>query len=74
MNPKPLTRRSFLKQSITASLAIPCLVPGSVLGLGGMAPPSERVALGLIGAGGRGSASRKGHVCRKTAGNQHCSQ
>ena len=35
-------------------LAAPQLVPASALGRGNGTPPSERIRLGLIGAGGRG--------------------
>ena len=35
--------------------ALPCLVPARVLGRGGIVPPSERIVMGGIGMGGRGS-------------------
>ena len=41
-----------------AALAVPCFVPGSVLGAGGRAPANERIRIGHIGVGGQGS----GHV------------
>lgn len=52
----PLTRRQFLRRSATAAsaLALPCLVPASVLGRNGAVPPSERIVMGGIGLGGRG--------------------
>lgn len=52
-----LTRRQFLQRgSIGATgLALPCLVPASVLGRGGVVPPSERIVMAGIGMGGRGS-------------------
>ncbi len=53
----PLTRRGFLKQAALATgvMAAPLIVPASVLGLGGAVPPSEKIVLGGIGIGGRGS-------------------
>lgn len=54
--PNSLTRRCFLQSSATAvgaALALPTMVPSSVLGAN---PPSERIVLGFIGTGGRGSA------------------
>lgn len=51
-----ITRRRFLGAAvtITAASALPSVVSGSVLGLNGATPPSERVNLGLIGCGGMG--------------------
>jgi hypothetical protein len=37
------------------ALAVPCFVPASVLGLNGAVPPSERIILGGMGVGNRGS-------------------
>jgi len=52
-----LSRRRFLRRAAAAGglVAAPWLVPGSALGLGGAVPPSERIVLGGIGIGGRGS-------------------
>ncbi len=52
-----LTRRQFLQRAALASglLATPVIVPSSALGLGGAVPPSERIVLGGIGLGGRGT-------------------
>jgi len=52
-----LTRRRFLKRGLmTASAAaLPYYVPASVLGRGGAVRPSERIVMGGIGIGGRGS-------------------
>lgn len=47
------TRRTFLKKS-ASFLALPTIVPSSVLGRNGTVPPSERIILGGIGIGGRG--------------------
>ncbi|MBN2271999.1 MAG: Gfo/Idh/MocA family oxidoreductase [Sedimentisphaerales bacterium] len=49
-----LTRRGFLWR--TAGLvAAPVIVPATALGLGGSVPPSERIILGGLGIGNRGS-------------------
>ena len=44
-------RRTFLK----AAAAAPCVVASTALGLGAGLPPSDRIGLGFIGLGGRGS-------------------
>ncbi len=56
MNDKRLTRRSLLKTAAAGAMAAPSLIPSSALGLAEKATPSERVTLGHIGVGGRGSA------------------
>jgi predicted dehydrogenase len=50
-------RRRFLKNIFGAGamLALPQLIPGRVLGQDGRTPPSERIVLGGIGIGGRGT-------------------
>src|SRR5512135_3023019 len=52
----PLTRRRFLSTALQAGALClaPQIVPGAVLGKGGTAP-SERIVLGAIGIGNRGS-------------------
>jgi len=56
-NVSKLHRRQFLKTSLAASTAIaaPMVIPSSVLGLDGNVPPSERVIIGGIGIGNRGT-------------------
>lgn len=51
------TRRQFLARGLLAAgaAAVPCLVPARVLGRNGAVPPSERIVMGGIGLGGRGS-------------------
>jgi len=49
-----VTRRAFLKRSAIWAAA-PCVVPASVLGRNGRVAPSERIVMGAIGVGGRGS-------------------
>jgi predicted dehydrogenase len=50
-------RRQFVKRVAGAGalLATPQLIPGSALGLDGTVPPSERIVLGGIGIGNRGT-------------------
>ncbi|HUT47149.1 MAG TPA: Gfo/Idh/MocA family oxidoreductase, partial [Sedimentisphaerales bacterium] len=49
-----LSRRAFLKRT-AALAAVPCIVPATVFGRNGAVPPSERIVLGGIGIGNRGS-------------------
>jgi hypothetical protein len=51
-------RRQFLKGALAATgacLGLPTLIPSSALGRDGAVAPSERIVLGAIGIGGRGS-------------------
>ena len=50
-------RRRFLKTALQAgaALAAPHVIPGAVLGKDGAAAPSQRIIVGGIGIGGRGS-------------------
>jgi predicted dehydrogenase len=52
-----LTRRRFLKRGALAAsaLALPDYIPASALGHNGAVAPSERIVMGGIGIGGRGS-------------------
>ncbi len=52
-----VSRRKFLQAGIGAALALPTVVPASAVGRGGKPAPSERIAIGLIGAGGMGRAN-----------------
>jgi hypothetical protein len=57
-NPARSNRREFLKSALRtagAALTVPTLIPCSALGGGGAVAPSERIVLGAIGIGGRGS-------------------
>jgi hypothetical protein len=53
----PQTRRQFLQRAVLAATAVtlPSLVPASALGRNGFVAPSERIVLGGIGVGGRGT-------------------
>lgn len=52
-----LTRRQFLQRAAVAAgaVALPQLIPASALGRDGAVAPSERIVMGGIGLGGRGS-------------------
>jgi len=52
-----LTRRGFLGRSAAAAgaIALPYYVPASALGRDGAVAPSERIVMGAIGVGGRGT-------------------
>lgn len=52
-----LNRREFLSRTAQAgvALAAPTIIPASALGRDGAVAPSERIVLGAIGIGGRGS-------------------
>lgn len=52
-----LTRRQFVRRAAFTGglLAAPLVVPARVLGREGAVPPSEKIVLGGIGIGGRGS-------------------
>ena len=54
---KSLSRRSLLRRGASAAGAIfaPYVIPASALGLDGKTAPSNRIAMGFIGLGGRGS-------------------
>jgi len=52
-----ITRRRFLARGALAAgaVALPYYVPASALGGNGAVAPSERIVMGGIGLGGRGS-------------------
>lgn len=52
-----ITRRAFGRRTLTAAAvaAFPTIIPSSALGLAGTTAPSNRVAVGCIGVGDRGS-------------------
>lgn len=58
MKPKTtsMTRRQMLKAVGAGALAMPFLIPARALGKDGFVAPSERILLGGIGLGGRGTA------------------
>ncbi|MDR0706164.1 MAG: Gfo/Idh/MocA family oxidoreductase [Planctomycetaceae bacterium] len=50
-----ISRRSFLQTSALTTIALPMIVPKTVLGRDGDIPPSERITMGLIGCGSHGA-------------------
>lgn len=56
-SPSALGRRQFLKRTALAAgaVALPTIIPASVLGREGAVAPSERIVMGGIGLGGRGT-------------------
>ena len=50
-----LTRREMFKRTAAGMLAMPFLIPARALGRDGHVAPSERILLGGIGLGGRGT-------------------
>ena len=61
------TRRNLLKSTALASIAIPTLIPASVLGKNGRVAPSNRIVLGGIGVGRRGQKVLDGFFQEKDA-------
>ena len=57
MNNQEISRRDVLKVGFAAAagFAAPAVIPSTALGGADTPPPSERVTLGHIGVGGRGS-------------------
>ncbi len=58
INPSPLPRRRFLKGAIATGAAAamaPTIIPSSAIGRDGAVPPSDRVTVGGIGIGNRGT-------------------
>ena len=62
-----LPRRGFLKTAVKAgaALAVPTIIPASALGRDGAVPPSERIVLGGIGLGGRGTSDLRWMLAEK---------
>jgi len=54
MRQTAISRRTFLKRA-SVGLVAPLIVPAAVLGREGNLPPSERIGMGFIGLGGRGT-------------------
>jgi hypothetical protein len=53
-----VSRRQFLKRAALAvgAVGVPCIIPGSALGLNGAVAPSGRIVLGGLGVGNRGTS------------------
>ena len=58
-----MKRRQFLQTS--AVLSLPLFVPSAVLGRDGETAPSEKIQMGLIGSGGRGTDDMNGFISFK---------
>ncbi len=58
------TRREFVKQITAASgaIAAPLIIPGSALGKGGEPSPANRITMGAIGIGGRGTGDLRAFI------------
>jgi predicted dehydrogenase len=70
MSTKYSSRRHFLRQTggwAFSLTALPAIVPGSALGLGGSVAPSARIAVGSIGLGGRGLDDLRAFLNEKDA-------
>ena len=66
-NAKSITRRGFLKASLTAAgagLVVPAIVPSTVFGADA---PSNRIVMGSIGMGGQGNGNTRGFAAKKGA-------
>ncbi|MEI7902138.1 MAG: Gfo/Idh/MocA family oxidoreductase [bacterium] len=59
-----LNRRQFLKQAtaVGGAVAAPWIIPSSALGRDGAVAPSERIVMGGIGLGGRGTGDLRGWI------------
>lgn len=68
--PKKVGRRQFLKTA-GAAIVLPAILPGSVLGRDGKAPPSGKITMGVIGWGMQGPSDTKNFLyqddCRVVA-------
>ncbi len=53
MDKKIESRRDFIKKSVTATIGVPFIINGTVLGKNGGIAASDRITIGIIGAGGR---------------------
>jgi predicted dehydrogenase len=63
----PVTRRQFLGRAAVAGglVAAPYVIPGSALGLDDTVVPSERIIMGGMGIGGRGSGDMRWMMAEK---------
>jgi predicted dehydrogenase len=66
MNTTKVPRRAFLQRAALAGF--PWFLPASVLGRGGLIPPSERITMGFIGVGGQGGGHLLGGAWTYIAG------
>jgi predicted dehydrogenase len=67
---RSMSRRSFLRKgagAISAAAAFPYFVPATAFGKAGTPPPSERIVVGVIGAGGQGQGDMMGFLASADA-------
>lgn len=57
---KPITRRGFVLGATAAAVAAPMVIPGTALGADDGTSANERIVMGSIGVGGRGSGDMRG--------------
>ena len=60
-------RRDFLKHAsviATGAIIVPQIIPSTALGMGGKLPPSDRIVMGAIGNGARGTANLRDFLGR----------
>jgi len=64
-----INRRDFLKKTTSAAAAIgfPYIVPASALGADGSIAPSNRITVGCIGTGGKGTGDMNGFLRKPQA-------
>ena len=68
--PDHLNRRKFIKRAgvaVAGAIGFPYLIPASALGKNGTVAPSNRITMGLIGAGGQGTYDMKGFLGKPEA-------
>jgi len=59
-----ISRRRFLAATGTA-LSLPTFIPASALGRNGSTPPSQRIAMGMVGCGNMGSVNTQSFLALK---------
>ncbi len=59
--PAGISRRQFLGGTL-AAITAPTIIPGSALGLDGRPSPGNRITIGCIGMGGRGTGDMQGFL------------
>jgi predicted dehydrogenase len=67
---KKIDRRRFLKEATgiaAGAMAFPYIVPSAALGKDGGVAPSNRIVMGFIGTGGRGSSLMRNFMGRREA-------
>jgi len=65
VNNRAVDRRTFLRTTASAALALPTLVRSSALGNAGSVVPSERITMGFIGLGGMGTNNLRAFMAQR---------